>query len=82
MTKNLSPETVAARHGWDRLRAVKGGRVIAVPAPLLKRPGPPMLLGLECLAALHLGRQLNAREGHQLPSRQAPAATTTSATAV
>jgi len=49
---SATPETVVARPGWDRLRAVKGGRVVAIPAPLLKRPGPPVLLGLERLAAL------------------------------
>ena len=44
--------TLAARDGWDRLRAVKAGRVIPIPAPLIKRPGPPVLDGLQRLADL------------------------------
>ena len=44
--------SLAARDGWDRLRAVKAGHVVAIPAPLIKRPGPPVLDGLERLAAL------------------------------
>jgi len=49
---SAAPASVAARPGWDRLRAVKTGRIVAVPAPLLKRPGPPVIEGLERLAAL------------------------------
>ena len=49
---SASPETLAARDGWEGLRAVKTGRVVGVPAPLLKRPGPPLVAGLERLAAV------------------------------
>ena len=48
---SATPAMLAARHGWDRLRAVKSGRVVTVPAPLIKRPGPPAIEGLERLAA-------------------------------
>jgi cobalamin transport system substrate-binding protein len=49
---SASPETLGARDGWQSLRAVKAGRVVAVPAPLVKRPGPPLVDGLERLTAL------------------------------
>ena len=45
-------DAVAAREGWDRLTAVKSGRVYALPAPLVKRPGPGVVDGLERLADL------------------------------
>jgi iron complex transport system substrate-binding protein len=44
--------SLAARDGWERLRAVKAHRVVAIPAPLIKRPGPPALDGLQRLADL------------------------------
>lgn len=44
--------SLAAREGWDRLAAVKGGRVYELPAGMLKRPGPGVLDGLERLAAI------------------------------
>jgi iron complex transport system substrate-binding protein len=49
---SASPGSLAARDGWDRLRAVKAGRVVAIPGPLIKRPGPGTLDGLERLAAI------------------------------
>jgi iron complex transport system substrate-binding protein len=49
---SATPGEVAARDGWDRLTAVKAGRVFAVPAGLVKRPGPGVLDGLERLAVL------------------------------
>ena len=45
-------ETVAAREGWDRLAAVKSGRVYELSAAMLKRPGPTVIEGLERLADL------------------------------
>ena len=47
---SATADTLAARDGWDRLTAVKSGRVYALPAPLVKRPGPGVVDGLERLA--------------------------------
>jgi iron complex transport system substrate-binding protein len=49
---SATPATLAERDGWDRLTAVKAGRVFALPAATVKRPGPGVLDGLERLAAL------------------------------
>jgi iron complex transport system substrate-binding protein len=49
---SATPDALAARDGWDRLRAVKAGRVFVLPAVAIKRPGPGVLDGLERLAAL------------------------------
>jgi iron complex transport system substrate-binding protein len=49
---SATPQSLVLRDGWDRLRAVKSGRVVVVPAPLIKRPGPLVLDGLDSLAAL------------------------------
>ena len=52
---SATPDTLAARDGWDRLAAVKSGRVVALPAPLLKRPGPGLIEGVERLAGILMG---------------------------
>jgi ABC-type Fe3+-hydroxamate transport system substrate-binding protein len=44
--------SLAAREGWDRLSAVKAGRVHELPAGLVKRPGPGLIEGLERMADL------------------------------
>jgi iron complex transport system substrate-binding protein len=49
---SATPQSLVTRDGWDRLRAVKSGRVVVVPAPLIKRPGPLVLDGLDRLASL------------------------------
>jgi iron complex transport system substrate-binding protein len=49
---SATPDGLAAREGWDRLRAVKGGRVVTIASPLIKRPGPGTLDGLEQLATI------------------------------
>jgi len=49
---SATPITLARRDGWDRLTAVKAGRVFPLPAGTIKRPGPGVLDGLERLAAL------------------------------
>jgi iron complex transport system substrate-binding protein len=49
---SASPSLLSQRDGWDRLTAVKAGRVYAVPAGIIKRPGPGVLDGLEQLATL------------------------------
>lgn len=44
-------ETVRARPGWDKLRAVKQGRiVVVVDRDILHRPGPRVVEGMEFLA--------------------------------
>ena len=52
---SATPAALAQRDGWDRLTAVKAGRVFAVPAGTIKRPGPGVLDGLERLATLLAG---------------------------
>lgn len=49
---SASPASVMARPGWAHLPAVKTGRVVAVPAGMIKRPGPSVIAGLERLAEL------------------------------
>ncbi len=48
----VTPETVAAREGWDALRAVQEGRVYPFDPYLLSVPGPRMVQGLETMAVL------------------------------
>jgi iron complex transport system substrate-binding protein len=43
---------LSRRPGWDRLAAVKAGRIVTVPEDLLHRPGPRLIDGLERIAAL------------------------------
>jgi ABC-type Fe3+-hydroxamate transport system substrate-binding protein len=45
-------DSLVRREGWDRLTAVKSGRVWELPARMVKRPGPGVLEGLECLAEI------------------------------
>jgi iron complex transport system substrate-binding protein len=49
---STTPTDLGTREGWDRLTAVKSGRVWAIPAGLVKRPGPGLIDGLEQLATL------------------------------
>jgi len=49
---SAAPASLAARAGWDRLTAVKAGRVWELTAGEIKRPGPGLLEGLERLARL------------------------------
>lgn len=48
----VTPESVAARPGWEQLTAVKAGRVLPVDDNLLSRPGPRQVDGLEALVRL------------------------------
>ena len=48
----VTPESVAARPGWENLSAVKADRVLPVDDNLLSRPGPRQVDGLETLARL------------------------------
>jgi iron complex transport system substrate-binding protein len=47
---NVTPEMVAARTGWDALRAVQEGKVYPFDDNLVSRPGPRLVDGLETLA--------------------------------
>lgn len=47
-----TPESVAARPGWEDLTAVQMGQVFAINDNLISRPGPRLVEGLEMLAAL------------------------------
>lgn len=47
-----TPETVASRPGWRGISAVKRGRVHAVSADWVSRPGPRLVLGLQQIAGL------------------------------
>jgi iron complex transport system substrate-binding protein len=45
-------ERVVAQRGWERLRAVRAGRVVCVADELLNTPAIPSLTrGMACLAA-------------------------------
>ena len=48
----VTPESVAARPGWENLTAVKNGQVVPFDDNLLSRPGPRLVDGLEALANL------------------------------
>ena len=48
----VTPESIAARPGWQNLSAVKSGQVVPFDDNLLSRPGPRLVDGLEALAKL------------------------------
>jgi iron complex transport system substrate-binding protein len=52
---SITAESVAARDGWQGMTAVLDGRVLVVPEdPVITRPGPRIIDGLEALArAIH-----------------------------
>jgi iron complex transport system substrate-binding protein len=52
---SITPATVAARPGWGEMTAVTGGRVLVMlDDPVITRPGPRIVDGLEALArAIH-----------------------------
>jgi iron complex transport system substrate-binding protein len=47
-----TPELVARRPGWSRLRAVRLGAIAAIDSNAISRPGPRIVEGLELLAKL------------------------------
>lgn len=54
---SASPDAVRARPGWERLAAVKAGRIVEIDSRLIKRPGLGLVDGLDLLArALHPDR--------------------------
>jgi len=50
LQEKMNVSKVAERPGWDRLRAVKQGRIHCFPEDLFGRPGPRLIEGLERLA--------------------------------
>ena len=48
----VTPESVAARPGWEAITAVKNGSVYPFNDDLVSRPGPRMVDGLEAMARL------------------------------
>ena len=51
--KKFRPERVAARHGWERVPAVRDGQLYEVKSPLILQPGPAALTdGLNALHAI------------------------------
>ena len=47
-----TPDTVAARAGWQNISAVTGGRIHIVDPDIISRPGPRIVEALEVLASL------------------------------
>ncbi|SFA71158.1 iron complex transport system substrate-binding protein [Poseidonocella pacifica] len=41
--KKVRPEKIAARPGWDRIPAVRDGRIIEIKSPIILQPGPAAL---------------------------------------
>lgn len=50
LQKVMDSAKVAGRPGWDRLQAVRAGRIHCLPEELYGRPGPRLVEGLERLA--------------------------------
>lgn len=48
----ITPESVAARPGWESIAAVKNGKTLIFNDDLVSRPGPRMIDGLEELAKI------------------------------
>jgi len=48
----VTPESVGQRPGWEKLSAVKAGRVLPFDDDLISRPGPRLVEGLETLARM------------------------------
>ncbi|GIX34475.1 MAG: cobalamin-binding protein [Lysobacteraceae bacterium] len=66
--KKFRPERVAARPGWDRVRAVRDGELHEVPSPLILQPGPAALTdGLAALERIIAGwaERRHRRDGGQ-----------------
>jgi iron complex transport system substrate-binding protein len=49
---SVVPERLKKRPGWDKLKAVKDGKVYAVDADLITRPGPRLVDGLAAVQKL------------------------------
>lgn len=57
LQKAMDPERVRGRRGWERLRAVREGRIFALPEELFGRPGPRLVEGAEMLAEVLRGER-------------------------
>jgi iron complex transport system substrate-binding protein len=52
--ENIDPARVTSRPGWERISAVRDGRVVAVNEILLNAPGPNLVEGaLQVWGALY-----------------------------
>ena len=50
--KKVRPEKIAARDGWDRIPAIRNGRIVEIKSPLILQPGPAALTdGLDAILA-------------------------------
>ncbi|MCQ0971936.1 cobalamin-binding protein [Paracoccus sp. TK19116] len=50
--KKVRAEKIAARPGWDRIPAVRDGRIVEIKSPLILQPGPAALTdGLDAIRA-------------------------------
>lgn len=50
--KKVRTEKIAARPGWDRIPAVRDGRIVEIKSPLILQPGPAALTdGLDAIVA-------------------------------
>ncbi|MBM0205270.1 ABC transporter substrate-binding protein [Micromonospora sp. STR1s_5] len=48
--KKVVPERMGARPGWDRIPAVRAGRIVEIKSPLILQPGPAALTdGLDAI---------------------------------
>ena len=56
-----SLDAIAARPGWDRISAVRGGRIHEMDGADILSPGPSLLIGLRRLHEL-MQEALDARE--------------------
>ena len=52
LQKAMDPARVRSRPGWERLRAVREGRIYALPEELFGRPGPRLVEGAAMLAGI------------------------------
>ncbi|MBX6377577.1 MAG: cobalamin-binding protein [Clostridia bacterium] len=52
LERKMTPEAVLGRPGWDRLEAVRRGRVFCLPEAYYGRPGPRLVEGAERLVEL------------------------------
>lgn len=48
--KKVRPERIAARPGWDRITAVREGRICEIKSAHILQPGPAMLTGMRRMA--------------------------------
>ncbi len=60
--KKVRPERIAARPGWAAIPAVRGGRIHAIPSPIVLQPGPAALTdGLDAILVALWGEEEGRR---------------------